>query len=349
METGFSATPIHGLELCGGAPAAHDGSDQPVETGKTDAIPAAPTTDDCVDEQAGESEHVISVSLEPTYRKTYLPHRQYKRQKDKIKKQPITVVFNESKMNLTDNMVKVLNKVLKFAITPLRLDITQVLTEFKRFERTMVWQEFSYGRNSEEPYKPPLFKQKKSNFPRNHRSPKGLQDYLTSVKSELLDPKSRHQAKSYLTEGEKEALKQLVRLPRDRTIVIRPCDKGAGIIIIDFKVYIRVCQNHLESTTNTGDKYYVKADTKTLREARDKMENIVKEGFDNEILNKEEYTAMLPGEDEKPGRFYATFKVHKDYTDGTAPPERAIVSGSGTFREYCNLCGASFKGSGDVA
>ena len=42
---------------------------------------------------------------------------------------------------------------------------------------------------------------------------------------------------------------------------------------------------------------------------------------------------MLPEEDEKPGRFYATFKVHKDYTQGTGPPERAIVSGSGTFTE----------------
>ena len=66
MEHGFSATPHHGLELSGGAPAANDGSDPPSETGTTDGIPAAPTTDDLVNEQAGESEHVISVPLEPT-------------------------------------------------------------------------------------------------------------------------------------------------------------------------------------------------------------------------------------------------------------------------------------------
>ena len=77
----------------------------------------------------------------------------------------------------------------------------------------------------------------------------------------------------------------------------------------------------------------MKADTKTLTEARDKIENIVKEGLDNEVLNKEEYKAMLPEEDEKPGCVYATFKVHKDYTHGTPPQERVIVSGSGTFTE----------------
>ena len=93
---------------------------------------------------------------------------------------------------------------------------------------------------------------RKSYFPRNHRPPKGFQDYLTAVKSDLLDPKNRHQTKSNLTDGAKDALKQLVKLQKERTIVIRPCDKGAGIIILDFKEYISACQKHLEYKTNTG-------------------------------------------------------------------------------------------------
>lgn len=39
-------------------------------------------------------------------------------------------------------MIKVLNRGLKFAITPLKLDITQILTDFRWFERTMVWKAF---------------------------------------------------------------------------------------------------------------------------------------------------------------------------------------------------------------
>ena len=230
-------------------------------------------------------------------------------------------------------MINVLNKGLKYAITPRKLNITQVLKEFRRFERTMVWSEFWFGKNTEKAYKPSLFKQKKSNFPRNHRTSRGLQDYLSAVKSEIMDPKNRHKVQSNLNEGEKEALKQLVKLQKERKIVIRPCDKGAGIIILDFDEYIRACTSHLESKTKTGENYYMKADYKSLHDAKEKIENIVKEGYDNNILTKEEFKAMLPEEEVNPGRFYATFKVHKEYISGKAPSERAIVSCSGTFTE----------------
>ena len=59
-------------------------------------------------------------------------------------------------------MQKVLNRGLNFAILPLKLDLTQVLVDFKRFERTMIWQEFWFGKTQEsEEYKPPIFKEKK--------------------------------------------------------------------------------------------------------------------------------------------------------------------------------------------
>ena len=86
-------------------------------------------------------------------------------------------------------MNRVLNRGLKCSVLPLKFDMTQLLTEFKRHERTMVWTEFWFGSDNE--YIPPIFKEKKSNFPRNHNTPKGLQDYLTAVKSEILDPKKQ--------------------------------------------------------------------------------------------------------------------------------------------------------------
>ena len=63
---------------------------------------------------------------------------------------------------------------------------------------------------------------------RNHRPHRGLQDYLAAVRSEIMDPKNRHTVKSNISEGEKEALKELVKLQKERKIVIRPCDKGRG-------------------------------------------------------------------------------------------------------------------------
>ena len=76
---------------------------------------------------------------------------------NKVRKQRISVVFNESSITLTDSMVKVLNRGLKFAIQPLNLDITQVLVDYKRFERSVRWQEFWHNRECDETREVPRF------------------------------------------------------------------------------------------------------------------------------------------------------------------------------------------------
>ena len=50
---------------------------------------------------------------------------------------------------------------------------------------------------------------------------------------------------------------------------------------------------------------------------------------------------MLPPEDAKhvPGRFYCTFKVHKEHKHGETPPLRGIVSCYGTLSERNALYG----------
>ena len=40
-----------------------------------------------------------------------------------------------------------------------------------------------------------------------------------------------------------------------------------------------------------------------LQKAKQKLERIVNEGYDNYILSKEEFKAMLPAGDVTPGRF----------------------------------------------
>ena len=81
-------------------------------------------------------------------------------------------------------MEKVLNRGLNFALLPDRLDITQTLVDWKRFERTMIWKEWWFGRDLEEDYKQPLFKVKKVNLPKNYKVPNGVKTYLSAVKSE---------------------------------------------------------------------------------------------------------------------------------------------------------------------
>ena len=183
-------------------------------------------------------------------------------------------------------MESVLNKGLKFAVLPLKLDITQILTDFRRFERTMLWKEFWFGKDSEEDYAPPMFKKRKLNFPRNHTAPRGLRNCLAAVKSELADPKNRHRVTSNIKEDKKEALHKLVKLQKERQTVIKPCDKGIGMIILNFHEYLRAALDHLEATTATGEKYYKKVNDSVLKEAKHKITTIVQEAYDNKLYQK---------------------------------------------------------------
>jgi non-homologous end joining protein Ku len=53
-----------------------------------------------------------------------------------------------------------------------------------------------------------------------------------------------------ITVEEAEALKTLITLQKERIIIIKPCDKGAGIIVCNYGDYVKSCQEHLASKIN---------------------------------------------------------------------------------------------------
>ena len=234
-------------------------------------------------------------------------------------------------------MTKVLNKGLNFSVLPKKIDNTQILAEYKRFERTMTWKEYwsDEDNNSIDTRKESIFKIEKHNFPRKYKTSNGLKTYLESVKSELMDPLNRSKVNSNLTLEEFNALVELDKLQKEKHIVIKPCDKGAGVIILDYHEYINACNNHLNMVQNIygqENKYYEEVDKKDVTEAKEKIKSVLEEAYDNEVLNLEEFNAMNP--DGKPNpKFYCTFKVHKKHVIGKAPPERPIESVSGSFSE----------------
>ena len=83
------------------------------------------------------------------------------------KKQSISVVFNYSKIELTQPMKTLLNRGFNYAILPFKLDLTQVLVDFKRFERSVIWHEYFHGYESDGDAKKKIFKTNKSNLPKN--------------------------------------------------------------------------------------------------------------------------------------------------------------------------------------
>jgi hypothetical protein len=251
-------------------------------------------------------------------------------QKEQIKE---SVVFNYSSLHLTESMDQVLNRGFNFSILPQKIDTTQIEVDLKKFKRSVLWQEFHFG-SDEQKFVPekPFFKQQKSNMPRNHNTPDDLRMFLHAIESELLDPRNRNKEDINLPIEEQEALRELIKLQKDRKIVIKPCDKGAGIIILVFKDYLKVCYEHLASKKINGQPYYEEVDQFGTDRAKAKIEAALKEGFENKYISEEEFAAMCPN-DKNPGKFYCNFKVHKAHVHGEAPPPRPITSGSGSITE----------------
>ena len=49
-----------------------------------------------------------------------------------------------------------------------------------------------------------------------------------------------------LTAEEIKAMTYLNELQKERRIVIKPCDKGSGIMIIKYEDYVNACKEHLK-------------------------------------------------------------------------------------------------------
>ena len=72
----------------------------------------------------------------------------------------IYIVLNCSDMELIPAMHKLLNRALNFSVQPHRLDITQFLVDFNRFARSAIWQEYWFGKDTENQPSEPIFKKK---------------------------------------------------------------------------------------------------------------------------------------------------------------------------------------------
>ena len=237
-------------------------------------------------------------------------------------------------------MINLLNRGLNFTILPLKLDITQTLVEFKRYERSIIWHEFWFNRDTQEQSEKPLFKTHKNNLPKNYTIPQGLKTFLSAVKSEIIDPRNRNSVPCNIPPQEIAALKELIRLQKERIITIKACDKGGGIIILDFNEYLRACYMHLADKHTQADgaqqNHYELVSVFEIEKTKEAITKLIDEGLNNKIISQQEYDTINP-EDKNLARFYCNFKVHKEYEHKKAPKPRAIISGSGSITENASL------------
>jgi hypothetical protein len=210
-------------------------------------------------------------------------------------------------------MTKILNRGLNFCVTPLTLNITEVLVDYRKYERKVKWVEFFNDQNEEtdtdsvREWIPEIFRKEKSNVPQN--SSNAVKTFLSSVKSDITGS-TFNKTRSNISKDEAEALKTLIKLQRNCVIIIKPCDKGAGIIIVDHDKYVSSCQRELESVTNNGERYYKEITPIILEKAKQDIDNALTEALKSDIFSKTEFDAMS-AKDKKAGKFYQLFKIHK--------------------------------------
>ena len=124
--------------------------------------------------------------------------------------------------------------------------MTELLIDIDKFVRTNLWEEFFHDAPKED-FKPPIVKNEKTNLPKKHKTPENLKMFLNTTTSELLDEKNRNPVTKNLPDDEIKALKQLIDMQKSKQITIKPADKGAGIVILNFEGYLKSCEDHLKA------------------------------------------------------------------------------------------------------
>ena len=70
-----------------------------------------------------------------------------------IEKQITNIIFNYSRIKLTEPMKRLLkfnlNRALNFAILPVKFDVTELLVDFNRYARAVIWHEYWHGKEEE--------------------------------------------------------------------------------------------------------------------------------------------------------------------------------------------------------
>ncbi|CAH2329346.1 Hypothetical predicted protein, partial [Pelobates cultripes] len=96
---------------------------------------------------------------------------------------------------------------------------------------------------------------------------------------------SRKEQRAIKEMGKKKQI--LKDLKQNASIIIKPADKGGGVVIMDNEAYINEIRRQLQDTTT-----YQKLNKNPTVEIKIKYENFLQEGLENEILDKNELNSM---------------------------------------------------------
>ena len=181
--------------------------------------------------------------------------------------------------------------------------------------------EYFYGREEEQDDdEDDLIKKKvkKSNWTPAEGRNRWLDQYLVEVKNDIMNGLKRD-FRMNITKLEERALKTLMN---DNSIVIRPADKGSGIVIMDSDAY----KSDIEKELMENETYELIPEPAVKKIERD-IKKTVNEMHKRGVITNNMKKYLLPKEPRR-GRVQANPKMHK-----TGNPQRLIINGRHTATE----------------
>ena len=243
-----------------------------------------------------------------------------KRKTSEKQKKGVSVVTNMSSKVLSEEQESLLNKGLSFIPTKRSVDKTRLLADLAELERRMRLHEYfldTEGGKMEEKEEE-KWKRKKSSFTPEQGRSKWLVAYIEAVKGDVM-ASLKNRIQMNVSAEEETALRELLK---DDTIVIRPADKGSGIVLVDKEDNVR----KLESEVGDDTSYEI-TDSDRLKVVERGIKKLTNRLHREGIIDGDLKSYLLPRYP-KAGQLKGNPKVHKK-----GNPYRTIVNGKGSHTE----------------
>ena len=229
-------------------------------------------------------------------------------------------IYNYSDYNITPIQIVALSRGFKFIPTPKMPHRSQILEDFHELARKMRMRYIMRNKRK----KHHVFKLPSKWDPSTSQNTV-LEEYLDETLYELSKIK-RIKPISNMSKAEKIALNEL---KNNKSIVIKPIDKGKACAIVSREQYTAEAQRQLSAF------HYQKVDHDWTSETCTLVDDLVEDLFDNKIISKETREYLLTSNRIiKVPSLYLLVKAHKAKPENTAFAGRCIISGVNAPTKY---------------
>ena len=232
-------------------------------------------------------------------------------------------IYNLTRAHFSIHEKELLNKGLKFCPTPKPTSPIEIEGAINELYRKIL----VVGFYADEEDSPPPQTSPDTLFQRKHQKKSTWQPQRSEVLPEILHfaddlknllqetPRRNTRNRENLTKRQRYALK---KLKKRKDIIIKPADKGAGIVILTPEQYETEAYRQIKD-----ERYYTPA-TSSLPEIQEKIRRLCNKYIHEGTLPKKSGLHIIQNQP-RPARFYLLPKIHKSIQN---PPGRPIMSGN---------------------